>query len=359
MDEFDAVRGILVEKLACPDDHLQAIQAETDGNWKEALEAYQNLILNDTQSQYRKELYYESYFKCFASLSDWESLSKNIESSLENEQWTKFWDQDWYQKKVLPWYLKSELKNVLLHPARGNNLMRNLNDCFKDVEKREYLESNFSEEIALLWLLNGDEDKAKVFLNENIQQFFEKWASMSTLFSKSRFYKLLNVRNIMDMEIFIKEFANLSLVSFEENISDLKKLFLASVKDSIMDLQILESRVLYQQKFVDLTIEKVKQFINFDIELEEISNDLNKIKYCLNKCLMEASLKQNNFYVARKYFKQQNKLGSTSDFKFDLLKSKLAFLKATYCEGPHKTELLLEAWGYIGNYIFLITQRSL
>lgn len=348
MDEFDAVKGILLQKLNCPEDHLQAIEAETDGNWKEALEAYNNLILNDSESQYRKELYYESYFKCFASLSDWENLSKNIETSTDDQPWQKFWDQDWYQKKVMPWYLKSELKNILINPARTNNLMRALNECFKDSEKREYLETNFSEELAILCLLNNDEDKAKLFLRNNVLQFFEKWAGLNTLLSQSRFSRLLTMRNVSDIEVFIKELANLSQFTFEETVGNLKTLFLASVNDSVADLQVLETRVLYNQKFVNLSIEKLKKVINFDIELEGIASDLKRIQYRLNNTLIEAGLKQNNFYTARKYFQQQQKLVTILDFNLTLLTSKIAFLKAKSLDGARKSELLLECWGYLG-----------
>lgn len=350
MDEFDTVKGILVEKLICPEDHLQAIQAETDGNWRDALEAYKNLIITDTESQYRKELYYESYFKCFAKLSDWQHLSENIETSTENNPWEQFWDQDWYQKKIMPWYLKSEVKNILINPTRANNLMRNLNQCLKHNEKREYLKTNFSEELAMLWLLNGDDGEAKMFLRSNVLQFLEKWAGLNTLLSKSRFVKLLNMRNVMDMDFFVSEIANLSSVNFEDSLASLKKFFLATVADSVIDLEVFESRILYQQKFVGKTAEKLKEIINYDVELQEITSDLNAIKSRLNNRLIEAGLEQNNFYVARKYFKQQQKLATIFDFRLSLLTSKIAFLKAKSYDGMRKTDLLLEAWGYIGKF---------
>lgn len=353
MDEFDAVKGILLEKLNCPELHLQAIQAETDGNWKEALEAYKNLIKTDTESQYRKELYYESYFKCFASLSDWGNLSTNIESATENQPWNRFWDQDWYQKKVMPWYLKSELKNTLIHSENMNKLLISLNECLKDSEKREYLKTNFSEELAILWLLNGDEDEAKIFLRCNVLQFLEKWTCLNRLLCKSRFIKLLHMRNVMDIEVFIKELTNLSPINFEESMVSLKKLFLASVSDEMEIFDVFESRILYEQKFISMTQEKLKSIINFDIELEEMNSDLKKIQYHLNNLLIEAGLKQNNFYVARKYFIQQQKLAVDSDFYLKLLTSKIAFLKAKTFEGERKFQLLMESWGYIGKFFFI------
>lgn len=357
MDEFDVVKGILVEKLTCPVDHLDAIKAERDGNWKEALEAYENLITSDIESQYRKERYYDSYFKCFASLSDWGSLSENIEASTENNPWGKFWDQDWYQKKVMPWYLKSELKNILINPARTQKLMHNLNECLKDSEKREYLKTNFSEELAMLWLLNGDEEEAKMFVRCNVLQFLEKWSSFSTLLNKPRFAKLLNVRNVMGVDIFIKELAEISSVlDFEERMESLKKFLLASVGDGVMDLDVFESRILYERKFVDITAEKLRQVINFDVELEEIITDLNGIKCRLNAALIEAGLKQNNFYVARKYFIEHQKLAADSSFDLNLMTSQIAFLKAKSYKGTHKSKLLLESWGYIGELFLCVFQ---
>lgn len=353
MDEFDVVKGILVEKLTCPEDHLDAIKAETDGDWKEALEAYRNLITNDIESQYRKELYYDSYFKCFASLSDWGSLSKNIEESTENNPWGKFWDQDWYQKKVMPWYLKSELKHILIDPARTQKLMQNLNECLKDSEKREYLKTNFSEELAMLWLLNGDDEEAKMFLRCNVLQFLEKWTSFSTLLNKTRFVKLLNVRNVMGIDIFIKQLAEISsVVDFEERIESLKKFLLSSVGDEVMDLDIFESKILYERKFADITAEKLRQVINFDVELEEIITNLNGIKCRLNTALIEAGLKQNNFYVARKYFIEHQKLAAESNFDSSLMTSQIAFLKAKSYTGTQKSNLLLESWGYISKLFF-------
>lgn len=352
MDEFDAVKCILLEKLTCPEQHLQAINAETDGNWKEALEAYEDLIVNDTESQYRKELYYESYFKCFASLADWENLSKNIEASVcseaETNPWPKFWDQDWYQKKIMPWYLKSELKNVLSDPTRVNNLLCNLNDCLKDGDKYDYLKTNFSEELAVLWLMNANEDEAKIFLRANVLQFFEKWSNLSTLLNKCRYLKLLNVRNVVDIDIFTKELSKLSPVNIEETTDRLKKMFNASRNDSVTDLQIFETRVLYHQRFIELVAEKLKKIISFDVELEEITNSLNAVKYQLNNSLIEAGLTQNNFYVARKYFIQQQKFAATSDISINLMSSKIGLLKAKSAETAIKSKLLFDCWGYIG-----------
>lgn len=349
MDEYDAVKGILVEKLPCPEEHLHAIKAETNKNWKEALEAYEDLIVNDTESQYRKELYYESYFKCFASLADWENLSKNVEVSVcgeaQSNPWEKFWDQDWYQKKVMPWYLKSELRNILHDPMRTNTLMLNLNGCLQDSEKYEYLKTNFCEELAMLWLVNGDEDESKMFLRTSVLQFLEKWSSLGTLLSKSRYLKLLNVRNVMDIDVFIKELSKLSSINFEEATIFLKKM---CANDVAADLQIFETRILYQQRFVVMLAEKLKNLINFDIELEEITNDLNGIKYQLNNSLVEAGLQQNNFYVARKYFQYQQKIAATSDLNIKLLKSKIVFLKAKSTDGAQKSKLLLDCWELIG-----------
>lgn len=354
MNEFDAVKGILLEKLSCPEEHLQAIKAETNKNWKEAQEAYEELILNDTESQYRKELYYESYFKCFASLADWENLSKNVEVSVcgevQSNPWDKLWDQDWYQKKVMPWYLKSEVRNILHDPVRANTLMRNINECFQDSEKYEYLKTNFCEELAILWLVNGDEDEAKLFLRTSLSQFLEKWSSLGTLNSKSRYVKLLNMKNVIDIDVFIKQLSKLSSINFEEITTFLKKMFTMNANDVAADLQIFETRILHHQRFVVMLAEKLKHLINFDIELDEITTDLNGIKYQLNNSLVEAGLQQSNFYVARKYFLYQQKLAANSDLNIKLLKSRIGFLNAKSSGGTPKTKLLLDCWEYIGKY---------
>lgn len=354
--EFDAVKGILLEKLNCSEQHLQAIKAETSGDWKEALEAYEELITNDADLQYRKELYYESYFKCFASLADWENLSRNIEASVrdgeESDPWSELWDQDWNQKKIMPWYLKSEVKKILIGSGDVNNLLMNLNKCLQDNDRYEYLRTHFSEELAMLWLVTGNEEEAKIYLKTSISQFLDKWTGLSTLFSKWRFIKLLNLRNVVDVDLFVRELSTLSPVNFDETTRTLKKTFLKAAMDEAADLQIFESRILYHLRFLDLLTDKLKNIMYFEIESEEIARDLNVIKYQLNKSLIDAALKQNNFYVARKYFVRQEQVTAPSDLSLNLLMtSKIGFLKAKSCVNATKSDLLLNCWDQIGKFI--------
>lgn len=355
MDEFDAVNSILLNKLQCPEEHLIAIKAEADHNWKDALEAYEELINKDSESFYRKELYYESYFKCFASLSDWENLSKNIEASVHNAEsnvWKNLWDQDWNQKTLLPWYLKSELKRVLIGSVHQNRLMQNINECFKDFEKNEYLRTNFPEELAVLWLLNGNEDEAKINLQTKLSQFLEKWANLNNLFTKSRFIKLLNIRNVVDVDIFVKKLLDISPVNLTETTTDVIKMFLANSENLVTDLQIFETRILYQKHFATLLEEKLKGVIHYDIELEEILGPLNTATHELTNHLIEAALKHNNFYMAREYLKQQPI--KSESFKYNLMRSKIGFLKAKLCDLDTKAEFLMECWNLIGESIFSV-----
>lgn len=354
MDEFEAVKAILLEKLNCTDRHLIAITSESRGKWKDALEAYESMFQSDpNEFRYGKELLYESYFNCFTHLSEWKELSENIGRAAPSEGeslWGALWDQDWNQKKLLPWYIKAELRKILCDKTAAEQLVSRINECFRDTEKFEYLKANFSEELAMLRLLNGDLNEAKQHSQTCISLFLENWCSLNPLFNKLRFNRILSVRNAVDIDVFVKECGSLVASNFEATVDYLLKFWEQAMKETVPNLALFETRMLYHKEFVTVFDEKLKSVVAFEEELQNSIVLLDDVKFNMNFSVICAALKHANFYVARKYYLQQKSadIGSKDKLQLNLAISRIGLLKAQSSEGQAKLKCLLESLQPLG-----------
>lgn len=277
---------------------------------REALDAYKALLNSELSevSLNRKDLYYESGFRCLSFLSNWEDVSatvtKNISPGDSKNCWSLLWDQDWNQRRMLPWYIKSEVRKALLDKSQINNFLSNIDDCLMDNEKFEYLKTYFSEELAILRILSGDVSEAKQHLEDNVGIFLEDWSHLNPLFDKMRFNKILSIRNSIDMSIFINEYCKLLPANYESIVDQLLKYWRQAADISTTPLVIFETQVLYRREFLSALNVKLGSLIDDDVE--NTISDICSTNFSLNFSLINTALKYKNFYMARKYFLLQN-----------------------------------------------------
>lgn len=354
MDEIGVTKGIFVEKLNCPEEHIFAINAEAEDNWKDAQNAYEQLLTNYTNlTTCRRDLYYESCFRCFANLSQWDKLSETIERNVtatDNKTLIALFDQDWNQRKLLPWYVKAELRNALCDKKKMNNFLSNINDCIKQPENYQYMKNNFAEELALLRILNGDIDEGKQHIQDSVSAFLESWSVMSPLFSKLRFNKLLNFCNTFNIYIFLQEYVKLYELNYTQVVKKLCKQWLRPQQSC--PLILMESLTLYRKEFIDTLDQKLKLTVMDEDDYEDLHAKLNKTKFKLNLNLLNSALQQNNFYVARKYCQQQINSECDGNEKLELkvALSKVVYLRSYLLQEEQKLSCLLKSWDTLGMY---------
>ncbi|KAK5649276.1 hypothetical protein RI129_000305 [Pyrocoelia pectoralis] len=352
MNEWDVVSSIFLEKMNCSETVLNAIEAESIGHWRAAQEFYAKVIHEDT-SEHRRDFYYESYFKTFAALGEWDKLSDviahNVCKNESDDTWKCLWDNDWNQQKLLPWFITSELRNTL--SGLNQNIFSSINDCLKDPEKSMYLKSNFGEELAMLCLLQNDVDTAKYYLNDTITNWLENWSHINHLFVNLRANTIFNLKGAIDIYLFTHFIGNMNINNFHSLNDELLKSWDSVVSDPLDSLLLSETVTVYRNQFISVLEQKLMTFADED----EIKQDLYHLKKC--KCnihvnLIEHALTQENYYVARKYIKLIPKLNL---FKFveksqwSLALSKILFhLSKTIENENEKLSYLLRSWTELG-----------
>lgn len=310
----------------------------------------------------RNDLYYESCFRCFAYLSDWEGLTETIKAGIclddQDSPWIHLWDQSWNQKRLLPWYFRAQVKNVLSKNEELNELMSNLNEALRDSNKYEYLKCNFSEELAVLYLINKNVEETKQYIRNSMSLFLETWSTLNPLFRIERLKKLLNIKNTCDIDIFIKKLSSLTPYNYEAVVEKLCKYWLR-VSAETPSLVLLETQTLYRKEFLHSLQTKLEQTIADLVEeheYKEIVKELSKTKFLINFHLLSEALKQNNFYVAKKYYIQQTsaECGADDKLELSLALSKIGFLKRSVYEGEQKLSCLIQSWRSVGRLLYLL-----
>lgn len=367
MDELDLVKAILTQKVNCSDTYLRAVTAESTGKWKEALDEYRTLVNSDLSdiSLNRKELYYESGYRCLASLSNWEdinaSISKNLSKSDDANYWNLLWDQDWNQKKMLPWYIRAEVRKSLTGKSRVNDFLNKLNECLTDNEKYEYLKAYFSEELAILSVICGDITEAKQHVQNNVELFLENWSNLNPVFSKLRLNRILDIRNSVDINTFIDQYSQLHPSNYEGIVNELLKYWQDVTSNSTTPLMIFEAQILYRKQFLSTLRTKLDSVVDAE-DMQPLTNSIYSTNFTLNFSLINTAVKCNNYYMARKYYLQQNswECNATEKLQLDLALSQLGFLKSKVLSKEKKLLCLLECWRSLGMYkILQIYSKSL
>lgn len=330
MDEWDIVRAIFLEKINCSNAVISAIEAESTEHWRSAQEYYANVIEEESTLE-RKDFYYESYFKCLTALAEWNALSNFVEGSAkasnQNNVWNYLWDNDWNQRKLLPWYITAELHNTLKNNKQ--DLFKSMNEFMIDSEKSDHLKSNYGEELAMLWLLQNDVDTSIFYLNHSMTTYLESWSRLNPLFIKLRANTILNCRNTVDMYLFINSIKNLNALNEEMVFNDLVKLWLDSSNDKMASLLMNETKTVYRNKFFSVLENNLQMYLTKE-EMQSKNLHIKNCKFKLYMNLIENALDKGNYYVARTYIKQSARPSSDgiANIQWALALSKTLFLKA-------------------------------
>ncbi|KAK4881292.1 hypothetical protein RN001_004611 [Aquatica leii] len=351
MNEWDVVTAIFMEKMNGSDTVVKAIEAESTGHWRAARGFYAQVIGEDTSVD-RRDFYYESYFKSFAALGEWdeltEAISHNVCTNENDNTWNLLWDDNWNQHKLLPWYITAGLRNRLLGGNR--DIFTEINECLQDPHKSEYLKNNFGEELAMLCLLQDDCDTANYYLNNTVTKWLENWSHLNPLFLKLRANTLFNLKGVIDLYLFINFIDKLKVEDCKTNVEFLLKSWTESSVDSMESLLQSETSTVYRNQFI--TVMQQKLLTLLPDEEDYIKNDLNAHKFKLHINLTERALEQENYYVARKYVKIAAKfkhLGDLENMQLPLSFSKIIyFMSQTIEDDESKIKSLLNSWERLG-----------
>ncbi|KAF5300806.1 hypothetical protein FQR65_LT09109 [Abscondita terminalis] len=353
MNEWDVVTAIFMEKMNCSEIVLKAIEAESNNHWRAAQECYVKVIEEDT-SQDRRDFYYESYFKCFAALGEWDNLARVIDdtvsASVNDNIWDILWDGGYNQNKLLPWYITAGLRNTL--SGDNQNMFALINESLQNPQKSEYLKSNFGEQLAMLSLLQNDYDTANYYLNNTIKSWLQNWAHINPLFLKLRASTLFNLKGVVDVYLFINFINGLTRQNAKANVEVVLKSWTDSSTDFVESLLHSETTTVYRNQFISVIQQKLLTIMLED-DLTRMEQEFKDSQFKLHINLIERAYKQGNYYVARKYLKFLNssKLKPnmpTENMQWTLaLSTTLYLLSQTREKDEDKLNSLLDSWDHL------------
>uniref|UniRef100_A0A3Q2XVH6 DNA-dependent protein kinase catalytic subunit n=1 Tax=Hippocampus comes TaxID=109280 RepID=A0A3Q2XVH6_HIPCM len=325
LEDYDVVRGIFAGKVGTMPITSAALRAEASTDFAEAAKLY-NEALNTKDwtegepTESEKDFWEIAAMEAYGHLTDWKSLQycstfyidENSPANLDN-----MWLEPLYQEMYLPHMIRSMLKLLQLGES-DQSLLSFMDQAMKVEERKKLLESRYSQELSLLYVLQEDYDRAKYYSNSAMQMFMESYSSVDTLLTQSRLTILQSVQALTEIQDF------LHFIKGEVSVTSLKRLigsWTERYPDAKMDpVNIWDDIITSRCFFLDKIREKLQSHTDADsMEVdgadggpEDLNGLVNNCKFNMKLHMADSARKQNNFSVATNLMKELHKDAKTN-----------------------------------------------
>uniref|UniRef100_A0A3Q4AQN1 DNA-dependent protein kinase catalytic subunit n=1 Tax=Mola mola TaxID=94237 RepID=A0A3Q4AQN1_MOLML len=315
LEDYDVVRGIFGGKVGTKSITCSALQAEAKTDYAEAVKLY-NEALNTNHwddaepTESEKDFWEIAAMEAYSHLTEWKSLQYCStvyidETSPPNLE--KMWSEPLYQEMYLRHMIRSMLKQLQLGET-DQTLLSFIDKAMRVEERKELLESHYSQELSLLCILQEDYDRAKYYTNYAMELFMENYSSVDTLLTQSRLTTLQSVQALTEIQDF------LLFINGEVSVSSLKrliKLWTERYPDTKVDPvnlwdDIITSRSCPQQQYGDGRFRRPSEESTVGIPSFVLSLFHHKLT------LQQLCCVQNNFAVATKLLKDLHREAKTN-----------------------------------------------
>ncbi|XP_042366176.1 DNA-dependent protein kinase catalytic subunit [Plectropomus leopardus] len=325
LEDYDVVRGIFGGKVGTKSITCAALQAEANTDFAEAVKLY-NEALNtedwdgEEPTDSEKDFWEIAAMEAYSHLTEWKSLQycstvyvdENSPPNLE-----RMWSEPLYQEMYLRHMIRSMLKQLQLGET-DQTLLSFIDKAMKVEERKKLLESHYSQELSLLYILQEDYDRAKYYTNYAMQLFMQNYSSVDTLLTQSRLTILQSVQALTEIQDF------LLFIKGEVSVSSLKRLirlWTERYPDAKADpVNLWDDIVTSRCFFLDKIREKLRGHAPSDSMEVDASEDaagdidtiVNDCKFSMKLQMANSAWKQNNFPVATKLLKELHKEAKTN-----------------------------------------------
>ncbi|XP_026183019.1 DNA-dependent protein kinase catalytic subunit isoform X2 [Mastacembelus armatus] len=325
LNNYDVMRSIFGGKVGMKSITCDALEAEANSDFAEAVKLYNEALNTEDWSDgeptnSEKDFWEMAAMQCYSHLTEWKSLEycstvyidENSPPNLE-----RMWSEPLYQEIYLPHMIRSMLKQLQLGEG-DQTLLSFIDKAMKVEECKKLLESHYSQELSLLYILQEDYDRAKYYINYAIQLFMESYASVDTLLTQSRLTTLQSVQaltEIQDFLLFIKGEVSVG------SIKQLIRLWKERYPDAKVDpMNVWDDIITSRCFFLDKIRENQRGNIPLDSIDVDVSEDpacvvdtlVNDCKFSMKLKMANSALKQNNFPVATKLLKELHREAKTN-----------------------------------------------
>uniref|UniRef100_A0A8C7SL94 DNA-dependent protein kinase catalytic subunit n=1 Tax=Oncorhynchus mykiss TaxID=8022 RepID=A0A8C7SL94_ONCMY len=326
LGDYDVVRGIFGGKIGTKSITCTALQAEASSNYAEAVRLY-NEALNTEWSDgeptdTEKDFWEMAALEAYSHLTEWKSLQYCSIVNIDHEQpvnLDKMWAEPFYQETYLQYMMRSMLKQLQLG-ERDQALLSFVDSAMKVEERKALLESHYSQELSLLYILQEDYDRAKYYANNCLQVFMQNYSSVDSLLNRSRLTILQSVQALTEIQDFLQFITGEGEFSIN-SLQNLIRRWIDRYPDAKMDpMNVWDDIITSRCFFLDKICEKLSNQATSDTmevdgaELDQ-AQDLDTIvkdcKFSMKLCMADSAWKQSNFPVATKLLKELHREAKT------------------------------------------------
>uniref|UniRef100_A0AAR2IVV3 DNA-dependent protein kinase catalytic subunit n=1 Tax=Pygocentrus nattereri TaxID=42514 RepID=A0AAR2IVV3_PYGNA len=326
LGDYDVVRGIFGGKIGTKSITCTALQAEAKSDYAEAVKLYNEALnteewMDGEPTDTEKDFWEIAALEAYNHLTEWKSLrycaTVNIDDSSPINL-NKMWDDPFYQETYLQHMMRSMLKQLQLG-ERDQSLLSFVDAAMKVEERKLVMETHYSQELSLLYILQEDYDRAKYYAHNCMQVFMQNYSSIDPLLNRSRLTVLQSVQALTEIQDF------LHYITGEVSVSSLKhviKRWTTRYPDAKIDPMnvwddIITSRCFFLDKIWEKLNSSPANSMEVDGAEQESTEDLGALvkqcKFNMKLSMADSAWKQNNFSVATKLLKELHREAKTEN----------------------------------------------
>ncbi|XP_062849596.1 DNA-dependent protein kinase catalytic subunit [Trichomycterus rosablanca] len=324
LGDYDVVRGIFGGKVGTKPITCTALQSEAKSDYAEAVKLY-NEALNTEEwkdgdpTDAEKDFWEIAALEAYNHLTEWKSLqycaTVNIDDS-SPVNLDKMWDDPFYQETYLQHMMRSMLKQLQLG-QRSQDLLSFVDAAMKVEQRKLVMETHYSQDLSLLYILQEDYDRAKYYANNCMQVFMQNYSSIDPLLNRSRLTILQSVQALTEIQDFLQ------YITGEISVCSLKRVikrWTSCYPDAKVDpMNVWDDIITSRCFFLDKILEKLSSSPANSMEVDGAEQDsmedlgalVKDCKFNMKLCMADSAWRQNNFSVATKLLKELHREAKT------------------------------------------------
>ncbi|GFQ67398.1 DNA-dependent protein kinase catalytic subunit [Trichonephila clavata] len=367
IETYDVVNGIFSLTMGSSEANRKALNYESSGQYINAVVLYNELYdkTSDEHDQAEKDFWDKSALFCMNKLCKWDDLENTVISRFtdpESPNLQEVWEDQYMKDNYLPYLVRSKIKQ-LLEGKNEQSLLTFFDTAREDEEKKIHVETHFSEELALLYIVQNKFDIARQYSSACLSKFLKEWQNLSPLALGVRHACLQKLLKYVELIEFFDVMKNNEYSNTFSTICTLKtwqKRFPSSIDPVDIWDDVVTNRHLYMKKFQGKLKDVMQTEIDQNDSCKMDSEDQNELDF--KKLLLETSVfvklkfaencaGQKNFPVAVSTLKNIYKVSKSLDGSMWA-----KFIEAycsinnrrSLCEPDRKLDIVLESWKQLG-----------
>ena len=310
IEDFDTLRGIFGNQLGTQEVTRRAVEAEESNDYLAACQVYKRALdtceeMEPRPTQEEQDLWEESLMSCLENLGKWRDLEETVLNCISDGEDTgrdlmQVWSEDYYIERHLPRLIKTKVK-LLISGREDPMFDKFIATSFTDELRRSILETHFSEQLALYYLVKNNVDRAKHYVNRSVQRFAQVWSGLPDFQPFSKASKLQTLQTLVEMDEFINFVSDRENFLNTDNLDRLLNRWHNRLPNKRMDPLSVWSDVITNRSFyLETILCKFESSANADLLESRLTNEV----LSLYLSIAEAASAQSNFSLATHFIKQ-------------------------------------------------------